>query len=277
MNFMRDKEYQYIELSKGKTCFEKLGDVSRTVVVYVHGLSSPMCIWDKNVYELSNYCCVIRYDLYGRGYSARPLVRYDSDLFITQLYELINSLSLPLPVNLVGLSMGGAIVSYFTVRYPEMVDRVVLIAPAGLLKRTWGMKLMGISGIGEILYEVFGKKALIKGVQETIGDSIEDKIYMQKIYEEQMKIPGYREAILSTLKYGPICDMEEVYIQLGRQKREGYLIWGEEDNVVPFYLSKQITEWIPWLTLHAIKGGTHAVNYQKADMVNFLLCSFFNR
>lgn len=274
---MKGKEYQYVELSRGKTCFEKVGDISRPVVVLVHGLSSPMCIWDKNICELANYCYVIRYDLYGRGNSARPMVCYDSDLFITQLYELIQKLSLSLPVSLVGLSMGGAIVSDFTVRYPEIVDKVVLIAPAGLLRRTWGMRLMGIPVFGKILYEVFGKKALIKGVLETIGDSMEDKIYMQKVYEEQMQIPGYREAILSTLRYGPICDMERVYIQLGTQKREGCLIWGEKDNVVPFYLSKQIMEWVPWLDLHAIKDGTHAVNYQKADIVNSILCSFFNR
>lgn len=273
---MKDREYQYVELSKGKTCFEKMGDVSRPVVVLVHGLSTPMCIWDKNIYELSNYCCVIRYDLYGRGYSARPMVCYDSNLFVSQLYELIQRLSISLPVSLVGLSMGGAIVSEFVVRYPEIADKIVLIAPAGLLKRTWGMKLMGMPVVGKIIYEVFGKKALIRGVQETIGDAIEDKIYMEKVYEEQMMIPGYREAILSTLRYGPICDMEDVYIQLGRQKREGCLIWGEKDNVVPFYLSERIMECVPWLTLHAVKDGTHAVNYQKADIINPILCSFFN-
>ncbi|HOQ32078.1 MAG TPA: alpha/beta hydrolase [Candidatus Hydrogenedens sp.] len=274
---MKDREYQYVELNKGKTCFEKVGDSSKPIVVFVHGLSSPMCIWNKNIYELSNDCCAIRYDLYGRGNSARPIVSYDADLFVNQLYELIQTLALSLPVSLVGLSMGGAIVSDFAVRYPEMVDKMVLIAPAGLLKRTWGMKLMGMPFVGTILYEVFGKKALIKGVLETIGDSMEDKIYMQKVYEEQMRIPGYREAILSTLKQGPICDMEDVYIQLGKQKREGCLIWGEKDNVVPFCLSKQIIEWVPWLTLHAVKDGTHAVNYQKANIVNAILCSFFNR
>lgn len=274
---MKNREYQYVELSKGKTCFEKVGDSSKPVIVLVHGLSTPMCIWDKNICELSNYCCVIRYDLYGRGNSARPMVRYNSDLFVNQLYELIQALALSLPVSLVGLSMGGAIVSDFSVRYPEMVDKVVLIAPAGLLKRTWGMMLMGIPVVGTILYEVFGKKALIKGILETIGDSVEDKIYMQKVYEEQMRIHGYREALLSTLRYGPLCDMEDVYIQLGKQKREGCLIWGEKDNVVPFYLNKQIMEWVPWLALHAVKDGTHAVNYQKSDIVNPILCSFFNR
>lgn len=273
---MKEQNYQYVELSKGKTCYEVVGDTSKPFVVLVHGLSSPMCIWDKNVDELSQYCCVVRYDLYGRGYSDRPDVCNDINLFVFQLDELIQTLSLPLPVHLIGLSMGGAIVAEYTVRYPEKVDKIGLIAPAGLLKRTIGMKLMSFPVIGKLLYETIGKEALIRGVLETIGDSVEDKIRMRQVYEEQMKIPGYRESIISTMKYGPICDMEDTYIKLGKQQREGYLIWGEDDNVVPFALSKRMLEYVPWFTLYAIKGGSHAVNYQKANEVNPILCSFFN-
>ncbi len=274
---MKIEKYEYVELSKGTTCYERRERVSSPFVVLVHGLSTPMCIWDKNVDELSKFFSLIRYDLYGRGYSSRPNVRYDTDLFVAQLYELIQVLSLPLPVNLVGLSMGGAIVADFTVRYPEMVNKLAFIAPAGFLKRTVLMKLMGMSVIGKCIYESFGKKTLIKGVLETIGDSIEDRMQMKQVYEEQMQIPGYREAILSTLRYGPICGMEDVYVRLGRQKREGCLIWGEKDDVVPFYWSKKVIEWVPWLILHSIKEGTHAVNYQKADMVNSILHTFFKR
>lgn len=274
---MRKQNYQYVVLSKGKTCYEVVGDTSKPFVVLVHGLSTPMCIWDKNVNELSQYCCVVRYDLYGRGYSDRPDVCNNINLFVSQLDELIQTLSLSLPVHLIGLSMGGSIVAEYTVRYPEKVDKIGLIAPAGLLKRTFGMKLMSSPVIGKLVYETFGKEALIKGVLETIGDSVEDKIRMRRVYEEQMKIPGYRESIISTLKYGPICGTEETYIQLGKQQREGCLIWGEEDNVVPFKLSKRMVKLVPWLKIYPIKGGSHAVNFQKADKVNPILCSFFNK
>lgn len=272
---MRTKNYEYIELSKGVTCFEKVGDSNKPPVVLVHGLSTPMCIWDKNVDALSEYCYVIRYDLYGRGFSARPPLVYNADLFITQLYELIEKLSLKLPVNLIGLSMGGAIVSDFSVRYPNMVDKIVLIAPAGLLKRTMSVKLMSAQLIGKWIYEFLGKKALVKGVLETIGDSIEDKMYMKEIYDQQMKIPGYRESLLSTIRYGPLYDMENVYQQLGQQQRKGCLIWGDKDNVVPLSVIEKVLQLVPWFTFHKIKDGSHAVNYQKPDIVNPILCSFF--
>ncbi len=105
---------------------------------------------------------------------------------------------------------------------------------------------------------------------------MEDKVRMRRVYEEQMKIPGYRESIISTLKYGPICGMEDTYIKLGKQQREGCLIWGEKDDVVPMEISKKVLEYVPWLNLHVIKEGSHTVNYQKAEIVNSILCSFFS-
>ncbi|MCA1901374.1 MAG: alpha/beta hydrolase [Candidatus Hydrogenedens sp.] len=273
---MEGKDYDFVELSFGKTCYQVKGGGTFPVVVLVHGLSSPMCIWDKNIDEMVKAgLCVVRYDLYGRGKSSRPKLRYNADLFISQLKELIEYLSLPLPVHLVGLSMGGAIVAEFTVRYPKMVDRIGLIAPAGLIKRSVGVRVITLPVIGKIIYEIFGKEALIRGVLETIGDSVEDRKRMREVYEEQMNIAGYRDAILSTLKYGPLYGKYLIYEELGKQTRKGCLIWGKCDDVVPYILSEEILRCVPWLKLYAIEGGTHTVNYQKANEVNPILCSFF--
>ncbi len=273
--FMENNEYKFVKLSNGDTCYQTVGKESNPVVVLLHGSSSPMCSWDKNIYELSNNgFCVVRYDLYGRGYSARPHTHYNSDLFVNQLNELLDKLALPLPIHLVGVSLGGAIVADFTVRYPEKVNKIVLIAPAGLLNRTLSMRVMGIPLLGKMIYKLYVEKNLIDNILKTWEVSDEDRDRLRQIHEEQIKIPGYREAILSTIKYGPLYDLENVYIKLGKQKREGCLIWGKKDNVVPFSLIEKLMTLVPWLKLYTIEDGTHAVNYQKADIVNTILCSF---
>ncbi|HOV32589.1 MAG TPA: alpha/beta hydrolase [Candidatus Hydrogenedens sp.] len=272
---MENNEYKFVKLSNGDTCYQTVGKESNPVVVLLHGSSSPMCSWDKNIYELSNNgFCVVRYDLYGRGYSARPHTHYNSDLFVNQLNELLDKLALPLPIHLVGVSLGGAIVADFTVRYPEKVNKIVLIAPAGLLNRTLSMRVMGIPLLGKMIYKLYVEKNLIDNILKTWEVSDEDRDRLRQIHEEQIKIPGYREAILSTIKYGPLYDLENVYIKLGKQKREGCLIWGKKDNVVPFSLIEKLMTLVPWLKLYTIEDGTHAVNYQKADIVNTILCSF---
>ncbi len=50
----------------------------------------------------------LRYDLYGRGYSDRPDVVYNKDLFDRQLFGLLAILDIHDRVDLVGNSMGAS-------------------------------------------------------------------------------------------------------------------------------------------------------------------------
>ena len=50
------------------------------------------------------------YDHFGRGFSERPSVPYDKELYVETLRELIESQNIKEKVHLVGYSMGGPIV-----------------------------------------------------------------------------------------------------------------------------------------------------------------------
>jgi pimeloyl-ACP methyl ester carboxylesterase len=70
-------------------------------------------------------------DLYGRGHSVNPDVRYNVDLFATQIFELLTYLDIKNPINLVGLSMGGRVISRFAAVYPDLIKRLIYIGPSG--------------------------------------------------------------------------------------------------------------------------------------------------
>ena len=109
---------QFIELSDGVVHYQLAGPPQGRTVVLVHGLITPSFIWDYNVPALTEAGFrVLRYDHYGRGFSDRPEVRYDRDLFDRQLLELLQRLNIEQPVDLVGLSMGGAVAVTFTDRH----------------------------------------------------------------------------------------------------------------------------------------------------------------
>ena len=85
----------------------------------MHGATIPMWIWDPQVESLTKAgFSVLRYDLYGRGYSDRPHTEYNRDLYRSQLLELLDQLGIKEPVDLVGMSLGGAIATDFTANYP---------------------------------------------------------------------------------------------------------------------------------------------------------------
>ena len=67
---------------------------------------------------------------YGRGYSDRPKVKHTTDLYIRQLFELLEALKLTdQKINLIGFSLGAGIAASFAVQYPQMIERICLIDP----------------------------------------------------------------------------------------------------------------------------------------------------
>jgi pimeloyl-ACP methyl ester carboxylesterase len=113
-------------------------------------------------------------DLYCRGYSDSPGITHDSALYTHQLLGLLSYLKwTDGSVDIMGLSMGGAIVVDFVRLFPYLVDRVVLIAPAGLLK---SMALPGyvllIPIFGELLMYTLGKYLLIDNAKSQFTKNI---------------------------------------------------------------------------------------------------------
>jgi pimeloyl-ACP methyl ester carboxylesterase len=99
----------------GATHYEVAGPDTGRVVVMVHGFSVPMYIWDSTFIALGNAGYrAVRYDVYGRGYSDRPDGAYDGAMFDRQLDDLLDSLHVTGPVDLMGLSYGGFITGHYT-------------------------------------------------------------------------------------------------------------------------------------------------------------------
>ncbi|MCX5758202.1 MAG: alpha/beta hydrolase, partial [Candidatus Hydrogenedentes bacterium] len=93
-------------------------------------------------------------------------------------------------------------------------------------------------------------------------------------YANQLQYRGYKRALLSTLRHGALTGQEAVFSRVGSQKRDGMLLWGTRDTVVPYEVHERVKELIPWLDFRPIDGGRHCVNYENADAVNPILIAF---
>ncbi|KAI5198174.1 putative alpha/beta hydrolase [Aureobasidium subglaciale] len=92
-------------------------------------------------------------DLFGRGFSSTPdpaTQPQDIQLFTTQILLALSSSPLSWTGNntrfgLIGYSLGGGIAASFTSFFPNLVESLVLIAPAGLMRSTrihWTSKFL---------------------------------------------------------------------------------------------------------------------------------------
>ena len=156
----------FVELSEGMVHYQLEGPEDSPLIVLVHGFSVPAYIWDPTFSAMKEAGYqVLRFDLYGRGYSDRPDVVYDINLFSTQLEELLTKLEVDEPVHLIGLSMGGPVVARYANENPESVRGVTLIAPE-VVQVTWkDIFPLNLPGVGEYLMAAVMEPILLPRMQ----------------------------------------------------------------------------------------------------------------
>ncbi len=272
---------KFIKLDDGLTHYDLQGPDNGEVVILVHGFSVNYHIWDKNVDFLTQKGFrVLRYDLYGRGFSERPFKPYDITLFTNQLLHLIDALKLKKPLTIVGNSMGGYIAVSFTSQHREYIKNLILIDPSGMKQKVNRQrKILQIPLLGELLFLFKGTKIMTEGMRK--GPWAEEiKNEVEKEFIHQMKYKGYKRAILSTMRNKMLDDEEDtgrhadVYAQVGKSSVPVLLLWGTEDVTTPFSQSDNIKHLIPQLVFKPVKGIGHVPHYEAPDMINPVLCSF---
>jgi pimeloyl-ACP methyl ester carboxylesterase len=71
--------------------------------------------------------------------------------------------------------------------------------------------------------------------------------------------------------------MTETYRRVGEQERPALLIWGREDEAIPFDTHEKVRETIPHIEFHAIDGAGHGPHGERPEQVNPLLIEFLRR
>jgi len=268
----------FIRLADGVTHYELGGPDGGQSVVLVHGFSAPYFIWDITFAALTQAGFrVLRYDLFGRGFSDRPRTSYNMDLFVRQLQDLLDGLHFQ-QVDLIGLSMGGPISSAFTVRFPERVRRLVLIDPVGKqgMPLSWIYKAAFLPGVSELILGLVGTEKMVKGAAADFFDPEHIAMFQEK-YRIQMQYRGFKRAILSTLRNKMVSGHPAIYDRLGRLSKPVLLFWGREDQTLPFDHSKDIVAAVPGIEFHPIEGTGHIPHFEKHEIVNPILVDFLRK
>jgi len=96
-------------------------------VILIHGLGGNLTSWDVVAGQLEKRFRVIRYDLRGHGHSDNPPGPWSLDDFVGDLKNITKQLFLE-KCHLVGFSLGGLISQGFTLKYPDMLGKLVIVS-----------------------------------------------------------------------------------------------------------------------------------------------------
>ncbi|GAB7325954.1 hypothetical protein MBLNU13_g10002t1 [Cladosporium sp. NU13] len=146
------------------------GPTTGRKILFIHGISTPCIALAGLAQELveQHGCRVLLFDLFGRGYTDAPdpaLYPQGSRLWTTQISLVLSSSELEWSnFAVAGYSLGGGIAADYASWFPEAVESLILIAPAGLLRServAWWSKMVYGGFLPRALVERLVKKRLL--------------------------------------------------------------------------------------------------------------------
>jgi pimeloyl-ACP methyl ester carboxylesterase len=264
---------QFVKLSDGYTHFEIGGPADGRIVVLAAGFSVPYYIWDPTFAALTaEGFRVLRYDYYGRGYSDRPRIPFDDDMYVRQIEELLNAVPVRGSVDLVGLSFGASAITSFADRYPDRVRSLVYVGPS--IRGPYALTLVeDLPSVWNYLTALLDQK---KWADNQFGDFLHPERFPNwaERYRDQMQYKGFRRARLSEIVTNADIDQTDQLKRVGEHGRPVLVIWGKQDITVPFEASEWFMKTLANGRLVPIDESGHLPQWEQPEETHRELVAF---
>lgn len=232
-------------------------------VLFIHGITTPCPVFKGILSKMTDAGFrVCTFDLWGRGYTDSPDSNHDARLFTVQILSVLQAVGWS-KCSIVGYSLGGGLASAYTSWFPQSVEKLVLIAPAGLLARSQQPITRKIA-LSE--YTPYGlidalKQFVVPKPKEVVEQVTGGRVDVTKVSLWQTdNHEGFKRSYLSSFRYAPIFDQWELYERLRQTKVPVYAVWGENDDVVlTDFCSKNLQKALPEMKLTIIDDVAHDI------------------
>ncbi|MEO8226766.1 MAG: alpha/beta hydrolase [Gemmatimonadota bacterium] len=263
---------RFVGSSLGTTHYQVSGPDTGAVVVLVHGFSVPMYIWDSLYTTLAEAGYrTIRYDLLGRGMSDRPDAAYDGPMYDRQLDELLDSLHVTEPVNLMGLSFGGFVTAHYVASHPARVATLALFDPAASAPELPAMLRTPV--LGSWLWQTMQVPTM---ANNQASDFLHPESYptWAAQYRPQMQYRGFGRALLRSVGTMSRTNFDSLYAAAGRTGIPTLLVWGKQDRTVPIEKSDVVRRGIRQTEFFPVDSAGHLPLIEQAPLVRTRVLAF---
>ncbi|MDH4281372.1 MAG: alpha/beta fold hydrolase, partial [Myxococcales bacterium] len=208
-------------------------------------------------------------DTMGYGYSTKPEEgSYSLDDVAAQYKRLLDARGVD-RVTVVGNSQGGAIAITMAIRYPDVVDKLVLMAPGGLETRETYMAMEGIKTMIRVLYkEGISKETMRKVFRLQLHD--ESKITDEVIEERyQVAMTQHKDNIARIQVVNQEDRLSEIQCPV-------LCFWGADDKFCPVTGALKIASRCPSSRTILIAECGHWMMVEYPKLFNELTLKFVN-
>ncbi|MDE1727392.1 MAG: alpha/beta hydrolase [Thaumarchaeota archaeon] len=256
---------RYQTVNGSRIRYVEEGDSENTIIL-LHGLGGMAERWLPVVPLLSKKYRVIAVDLIGYGQSDKPRIDYTPEIFRDFVLGFLETLSLQ-KVFMIGTSLGGEIVAECAATQNPSIKKIVMIAPAGIMKKSTPVldayTMAALYPTHETVRTAY--QMMMGKNKEVSSQSVENFI-------SNMTRPNAKMAFLSTLlgmKNSPI-----ITEKLQKIKIPTLLIWGSEDKMIPVEYSKEFASSISNCVLTVMNGCGHTPYEERPEEFSKLVLDF---
>lgn len=183
-------------------------------------------------------------DLPGFGKSQKPNEPIDSFKYADIVKNYIDNMGIN-DITLIGHSFGGKISIILGSKYPELVNKIVLVNSAGLIPKR-GLKYY---------LKVYSFKTL-RHIYKTLFFWLKDEEKLERFYKK-FGSTDYKDASGVMRKILVTVVNENLFSLLNKIKAPTLLIWGDNDQATPLYMGKIMEKEIPDSGLVVLEGAGH--------------------
>mgnify|MGYP000406883770 CR=1 FL=1 len=243
------------------------GDVP---IVCLHGIGGNTNSFRHQLDKLSAETRVIAVNL--PGYAGSKLIRPTTfEAIAYKVRDFLDALEIDQAV-LLGQSIGGMVAMDFAIRFPERVDRLILVGttPAfggkdDSFKQAFLKARLAPLDTGKTMAEL--AKDFVPEIVGPIASPIDTEAAIQSMSE--VPLDTYREIISCLVTFNrrdDICNVDH----------ETLLIAGEFDKNAPAKTMQKMAEKMPNATYRLIDGAGHLINLEAGRKTNDIIREFLN-
>jgi 2-hydroxymuconate-semialdehyde hydrolase len=247
------------------TNYIEAGDAANPPLILIHG-SGPgvtaFANWRGVIPDFAERFQCFAPDTLGFGYTDFPadIQGFDMERWVAHLIGFLDALGIA-KAHFIGNSYGGALTLALAARYPERVDKIVLMGAAGLpfpitdgLERVWGYQ-PSLEAMRDLMTAFAHDPSLVK--EEIV----------QSRYEASIR-PGSQEAFSSLFPAPRQRWLEALATDeaaLRALPHSTLILHGREDVIVPLDCSMRFHHLIANSELHIFGGCGHWTQIEKRD------------
>ncbi|MFX0180419.1 MAG: alpha/beta fold hydrolase [Candidatus Hodarchaeota archaeon] len=272
----------FVDVNGIKICYEIFGKGEPFILL--HGFAMYKEFWITQVKGLSDNFKLITLDLRGCGNSSHPKEAFNMETIADDVKYLMDYLKIE-KAHLTGHSFGGMVAQHFALKYPNRLDKLILMA-------TFPNLPLDKSGL-----EMYKRSQLenYKAKEKDFSKAFYDKMkqrFTRSFYKEMVENPSKEfhglfstenliefEKSKGTSKPQDILNQIEAIVKhntvdkLHKIKNEVLILAGEKDRIVSKIASSVLQDKIPNSILKILEGS-HFFPLEQAPEVNKIIIDF---